>query len=222
MSSARPAGYDRAAYERREPGYSPEAIREAAFALCRGRLGGVVLDAGSGSGGWLTKLLPHASRAIACDLLRPAVAGAECHAVDLSKEPLPCPDSSVDLITALELIEHLANPRHFAAECRRVLKPGGALLLSTPCNDSLTARLSLLFRGHFPEFAEMQYRASGHITPLTEIDLRRVASEAGFSGAEFHYPLPGRIPKLSVHWQSVLPFLRGRLWTDTTFAVFVK
>lgn len=222
MTATLPAGYNREAYQQRVAGYSPEPIRDAAFKLCEGRLGGVLLDAGTGGGEWLARLLPHVERAISVDLMRANIPGVECHALDLSTDPLPCADLSLDLITALELVEHLANPRHFAAECFRALKPGGALILSTPCNDSLTSRLSLLFRGYYPEFADMQYRANGHITPLTEVDLRRISDEAGFSKTAFHYPLPGRVPKLSVHWQGLLPFLRGRLWTDTAFAVLTK
>jgi len=96
------------------------------------------------------------------------------------------------------------------------------LFITTPCNDSLTARLSFLFRGYFPAFCEHDYQVSGHITPLTEIDLQRVATENGFQKIEFYYPLPGRIPKSNINWQRMLPRLRGKLWTDTLFALLTK
>lgn len=42
------------------------------------------------------------------------------------------PPESVDVVTALALIEHLDNPQDFVKQCLRVLKPGGVLMLTTP------------------------------------------------------------------------------------------
>jgi len=47
-------------------------------------------------------------------------------------EYLPYADNSFDLITCSEVIEHVRNPGRALAEMRRVLKPTGTLLLSTP------------------------------------------------------------------------------------------
>jgi 2-polyprenyl-3-methyl-5-hydroxy-6-metoxy-1,4-benzoquinol methylase len=47
---------------------------------------------------------------------------------------LPDPDESFDLVIATEIIEHLPNPATLLAEVRRVLKPGGHLIASTPIN----------------------------------------------------------------------------------------
>ena len=48
---------------------------------------------------------------------------------------------SYTLITASHLIEHLRRPRHFLAEVRRLLAPGGRLFLTTPNIDGFQARI---------------------------------------------------------------------------------
>lgn len=44
---------------------------------------------------------------------------------------LPARESSFDIITALEIIEHVADVELFLKSCSRLLKPGGLLILST-------------------------------------------------------------------------------------------
>lgn len=42
------------------------------------------------------------------------------------------PDCSFDIVTAIEVIEHVQNDRQFVQEAFRVLKPGGLFYLTTP------------------------------------------------------------------------------------------
>jgi SAM-dependent methyltransferase len=44
---------------------------------------------------------------------------------------VPLPDASFDLIFSTQVLEHVEEPDLYLAECRRLLKPGGRLLLST-------------------------------------------------------------------------------------------
>ncbi len=52
--------------------------------------------------------------------------------LDFESDALPVRDNSVDVVTAVSLIEHLYAPRMMLAEALRVLKPGGAIILVTP------------------------------------------------------------------------------------------
>jgi SAM-dependent methyltransferase len=56
---------------------------------------------------------------------------------------LPFADATFDFLTMVETFEHIYNddrPRALA-ECRRVLKPGGRLVLSTPNHSSVVERM---------------------------------------------------------------------------------
>jgi len=48
---------------------------------------------------------------------------------------LPFKDESFDVVTVFEVIEHLDDPQKALGEVRRVLKPGGIALISTPRRD---------------------------------------------------------------------------------------
>ena len=90
-----------------------------------------------------------------------------------------------DAATALEIIEHLENPRHFLRECMALLKPGGTLILSTPNIDTPRSILRFLTRGHFRQFDDMDYNTSGHITPLSQWQLEKMVQESGWLVKEF-------------------------------------
>jgi SAM-dependent methyltransferase len=45
---------------------------------------------------------------------------------------LPLPDASVDVVVNFQVIEHLWDQPQFIAECARVLRPSGLLMISTP------------------------------------------------------------------------------------------
>ncbi len=51
------------------------------------------------------------------------------------------PDASFDVLTLWDVLEHTSDPKAVLAECSRVLKPGGILLVNYPDIHSLIARL---------------------------------------------------------------------------------
>lgn len=87
---------------------------------------------------------------------------------------------SFGAIVASEIIEHLENPRHFARECFRLLMPGGRLILSTPNVESACSKAIFVRSGNFSWFSDQDYENQGHITPLTQWQIHKAFSEAGF------------------------------------------
>src|SRR3989338_10990816 len=58
-----------------------------------------------------------------------------------SAEKMPFRENSFDTIVAGEVLEHLPNPEKFMQECRRVLRSGGIVIISTPNRNALINRL---------------------------------------------------------------------------------
>ena len=55
----------------------------------------------------------------------------------LTSQTLPWEAESFDLVTALDVIEHIEDDRAVLAEVRRVLRPGGTLLITVPAYQAL-------------------------------------------------------------------------------------
>lgn len=89
-----------------------------------------------------------------------------------------------DAIVAIEIIEHIENPRHFARQCSKLLKKGGNIILSTPNVDSAASIVSHIRRGTYQWFSDADYSHDGHISPLTQWQIDKCFKEAGF---EFIY-----------------------------------
>ncbi len=54
------------------------------------------------------------------------------HSIDFERDPLPYQDGAADAAICCNVLEHIYDHRHLAAEIRRVVRPGGALLGFVP------------------------------------------------------------------------------------------
>lgn len=87
-------------------------------------------------------------------------------------------DSTFDALTLFEVIEHLRTPLPLLAECRRVLKPGGILLISTANAESWTAAAM----GAHWDYFDME-RDGGHISFYNPRSIAQLATTSGFEVA---------------------------------------
>ncbi|GAC1648227.1 MAG: hypothetical protein NVS4B8_21270 [Herpetosiphon sp.] len=63
---------------------------------------------------------------------------------DVEHGPFPFPDGYFDCILTLDVLEHLVEPARVLAECRRVLKPTGTLVISIPNSQHYEVILRLI------------------------------------------------------------------------------
>ena len=131
---------------------------------------------------------------------------------DLDGPQLPLADRSVDAAAAIEVIEHLENPRAFVRELARITRPGGWIAVTTPNQLSALSLLTLLVKGRFSAFQERDYPA--HRTALLEIDLRRIAAECGLEAVEIAYSRRGRVPLTAWHYPPRLAGVLPRWLSD--------
>jgi SAM-dependent methyltransferase len=97
----------------------------------------VVLEAGCGEGYGADLLAKVAHRVVALDYdaltaVHVARSYPRVAAVRGNLAALPLRPSTVDIVANLQVIEHLWEQPRFLAECARVLRPGGRLLITTP------------------------------------------------------------------------------------------
>ncbi|CAN5858758.1 class I SAM-dependent methyltransferase [soil metagenome] len=96
-----------------------------------------VLEAGFGEGYGADLLAEVATSVTGVDYDESAVAHVRARyprvkVIQGNLAQLPLPDESVDVVVNFQVIEHLWDQSQFVLECRRVLRPGGVLLMSTP------------------------------------------------------------------------------------------
>jgi SAM-dependent methyltransferase len=61
--------------------------------------------------------------------------------------PFPYNNNSFDVIINCEGLEHLNDSEHYISECRRILKPGGRLIVSVPNIHSVSSQISFFRKG---------------------------------------------------------------------------
>jgi 2-polyprenyl-3-methyl-5-hydroxy-6-metoxy-1,4-benzoquinol methylase len=171
-----------AAYERVSDSYFESTENDARYLqfyrsleqlLKEHRAGGTILDVGCGDGTFLSTLSSEWSK----HGLEPSVSGARlararklevaCGTLEMTTEPY-----EVDLISALDVIEHVVDPHSFIESLKRQLRNGGIVLLLTGDADAYAARVA------GPQWSYLRW--CGHISVFSRSGLRRLLESHGF------------------------------------------
>lgn len=164
--------------------------------------GAQVLDIGCGYGSFVQRLLENGFTAFGLDTSKFEIEFAQNRlATTSSHEPrsfqigdarlINLPDASVDVVTAWNVLEHVAERRELLREIHRVLKPGGAFLFICPNYASIRMEahyqilwlpgigkklgtVYLKWRGRNPSFFQTS------IFPITKRSLKRDLKSIGF------------------------------------------
>ena len=111
------------------------ARHRVAYHFAEAQLGtGQVLDLGCGTGYGSAELAAHEARVIGMDRVAPAAEARRSAARFVRGElrGLPFASTSFDVVVSFQVVEHLLDPSDYLGEIARVLRPSGALLLTTP------------------------------------------------------------------------------------------
>ncbi len=115
----------------------------------------------------------------------------ECIKVD-ANERLPFDDDQFDCVWCSEVIEHLNDPVHAMNELRRVTKPGGSLILTTPNSYAWLFR-AIAVLGLTPQ----RIQRKDHLQFFDIDDIRALAPEAELFGY-FPYMIVKRTIRLGI------------------------
>ena len=119
-------------------------VIDAELMFLRRQPGGLLLDVGCGSGDWLEKMQQLGWNVEGLDVDKAAVQVARMKGLKVyceSLENLSLPNSVYDVATMNHVIEHVPNPLQLLAECLRILKKNGRLIITTPNTRSFARRV---------------------------------------------------------------------------------
>ena len=187
--------------------FTPECVREIRYehvhryVFAREMVGGLnVLDAACGEGYGSALLAETAAAVTGVDLSAEAIAHAEARyrAPNLQFRQadclsLPFADDSFDCIVSFETLEHLEDHEKLLAGFRRVLRPGGFLLISTPDKAVYTDKMGNRNEFHVAELYRDEFKAllgrhfpASHLWGQKLLFQSSIWSLDGGQGVSFH------------------------------------
>jgi 2-polyprenyl-3-methyl-5-hydroxy-6-metoxy-1,4-benzoquinol methylase/predicted nucleic acid-binding Zn-ribbon protein len=208
--------------------------------LCRGK---DVLDVASGEGYGATLLAQTAERVTGVELDSASVEHssreyerANLRFIQGTATDLPLDAESVDIVVSFETIEHLSDQGAFLAEVKRVLRPDGFVIISTPDVNVYSALGTAPNPFHMKELTEAEFCAELKTTFRNVSILRqraivgsailpdvaesrtgetRVYEQRDSDTFESHRQLPRAPYLLAVASNSAMPTIDGSLYIQT-------
>jgi SAM-dependent methyltransferase len=140
-----------------------------------------VLDVGCGYGRYLKRLRADHPEAtvVGIDAAPGMLAEVEPPVMVADAQAIPYPDDSADAVLAMHMLYHVPDIAKAVGEFRRVLKPGGTLIVSTNAHDDMAKPYALWERAIRSVLGPDTY------LPGTEVAKFDSANAPAYLGAEF-------------------------------------
>lgn len=151
-----------------------------------------LLDVGSHAGFFLRRAVARGWDAIGVEpspvtsALARDYFGLDVRTATLAAAALP--DASFDVVTMMDVFEHVGEPGAMLAEIRRVLRPGGVLFIKVPNVRYVQAKQRLL--GWVPGLLEDCFDAREHLVYYSAATLRQSLTAADFEVEAIGVALP--------------------------------
>lgn len=146
-------------------------MRDSTLKLLDVQRGEKVLDIGCGLGYFLLKLKGSGAELHGLDPSEESIEYVKKNITEHAKvgsvEEIPYPDNMFDKVLFCEVIEHVEDDEKVLREIRRILKPGGRLVVSTPSLKGWRAHSKLKQLGHH-HGGEFHYRDGYYPRELEE------------------------------------------------------
>lgn len=147
-----------------------------------------IVDLGCGNGAFALRAADAGYDVVLVDREPPADLGFATWSFDFntSARYADAIGASYDAVVGIEVIEHLESPYRFLRQLQGLLRPGGALLVTTPSVVDLDSRLQFLVRGDFWLFPRGCVRGerSEHLTILPYWFMEEIFEREGWRVVE--------------------------------------
>lgn len=148
----------------------------------------LVMDIPCGAGAFSKRIAEKGFEVVAADCSGdPGLPGVRYVEANMD-HPLPLADGELDAVACIDGIEHIERQFDFIRECRRVIRSGGCIVISTPNISSLRSRARWLVTGFHNKgkipLDETNPNPMHHINLISFAELRYLLHTNGFKITE--------------------------------------
>jgi 2-polyprenyl-3-methyl-5-hydroxy-6-metoxy-1,4-benzoquinol methylase len=185
-----------------------------AYVVAEKYVSGDVLEVGCGEGRGLELVIPKSKTFAAIDKIEPVINELQRKFPQGTFKAMNIPpfgglaDNSYDFVISFQVIEHIEDDALFLSEIKRVLKPGGTALLTTPnrkmslsrnpwhIREYLPGELAGLAGKYFSEVTMKGITGNEKVMAYYEENKRSVERITRFDFLKLQYRLPASLLKI--------------------------